>query len=94
MPVWALDDDALAGEPTVRLAGAGDGARDGARAAGRLVLAAGPRVVAELFGELVPGVGVSERTRRMRLVALAVHGVPQLTVHEALDRARTILLEG
>ena len=74
--VWAFD--ALAGAPRIE--------EDG----GRLVLADDGGRLAPLFGE-PERCGVSKTTRRLALVAIAVPGVADLFVHEALWIAWDIL---
>jgi DNA/RNA-binding domain of Phe-tRNA-synthetase-like protein len=77
VPVWALDaecvDDAALG---VRVAG-------GPRA-GSLVVGDGDRVCARLFEEPRAEHAVGPRTRRVTLFAVAVEGVPEIHVEEAL----------
>jgi DNA/RNA-binding domain of Phe-tRNA-synthetase-like protein len=77
--VWAFDAAALVGALGLREAG------------GRLVIADEDGPVAVLFGE--PGVraAVTKATRRIALVAVAVPGVPDVFVHEALWTAWDIL---
>lgn len=52
--------------------------------AGRLVLDAGGRILAELFGLADPGALPGRRTAGLRLVAVQVPGVPDIAVEEAL----------
>jgi DNA/RNA-binding domain of Phe-tRNA-synthetase-like protein len=84
--VWALDADRLAGMLAVRLAAAGE-----PMPAGTLVLAdeAGPLAV--LFEPPAARAAVARATRRIALVAVAVPGVPELSVQEALWTAWDIL---
>jgi DNA/RNA-binding domain of Phe-tRNA-synthetase-like protein len=77
--VWAFDG--LAGAPRIE--------EDG----GRLVLADDGGRLAPLFGE-PERCGVSKTTRRLALVAIAVPGVADLFVHEALWTAADILGAG
>jgi len=79
VPVWALDGTELDGGLRLRAASAGDGIP-----AGRLVVADASRPVAELFGDVAPGAGVTQRTREMVLFSVAVPGVPPIHVEEAL----------
>jgi DNA/RNA-binding domain of Phe-tRNA-synthetase-like protein len=79
VPVWALDAAALEGDLRLRAAAAGEG-----MPAGRLVVADAVRPVAVLFGEIAAGAGVTQRTREMVLFSVAVPGVPQIHVEEAL----------
>jgi hypothetical protein len=73
VPVWALDADA------VEQSGLGIRLKDG-----RLVVADGHAMHAELFAEPAPGHGVGARTRRATLFAVAVDGVPGIHLDEAL----------
>jgi DNA/RNA-binding domain of Phe-tRNA-synthetase-like protein len=77
--VWALDAAHLVGALELREAG------------GRLAIAdeAGPLAV--LFEDPLPRAAVTKATRRIALVAVAVPGVPDLFVHEALWTAWDIL---
>ena len=89
VPVWALDADRLTGALELRLARA----EDPYVLAGRIAVADALRPVAELFGppaaELVPG----RATRRIRLFAVAVAGVPAVHAWEALEGAAASLAE-
>ncbi|MDQ3741823.1 MAG: hypothetical protein M3389_12865, partial [Actinomycetota bacterium] len=51
---------------------------------GRLILADDEGPVAELFGELAPGHGVTPETTAMRLFSVQAPGVPGIHVEEAL----------
>lgn len=88
VPVWALDEDAVEGELVLRLARETD---DGV-AAGRMAIADAKRVLCELFGPFVSGVAVSPATRAMRVFAVAVGEVPEMSVFEALHGAWARLL--
>jgi DNA/RNA-binding domain of Phe-tRNA-synthetase-like protein len=77
--VWAFDAAALIGALGLRVAG------------GRLVIADEDGQVAVLFREPDPRAAVSKSTRRIVLVAVAVPGVPDVFVHEALWTASDIL---
>ena len=79
VPVWALDGAAVAGALRLRAAAAGDG-----MPGGRLVVADDARPLAVLFGDVVAGAGVTQRTREMVLFTVAVPGVPPIHVEEAL----------
>ncbi len=83
VPVEAFDEAALQGALTLRPATADDEGVPG----GRLALADDARALGELFGPMVPGVGVTARTREIRLFAVAVTGVPDIQVDEALALA-------
>lgn len=88
--VWALDGEAIEGRLALRVAGACDAPVP----AGRLVVADAARALLELFGPLAPGAGVTPATRRVRLVTVAVPGVPEVSVEEALHVAREALRSG
>jgi DNA/RNA-binding domain of Phe-tRNA-synthetase-like protein len=77
--VWAFDAAALVGALGLRTDG------------GRLVIADEQGPVAVLFAEPGERVAVSKRTRRVALAAVAVPGVPDLFVQEALWVAWDIL---
>lgn len=79
VPVWALDAAAVAGGLRLRAAAAGD-----ELPSGRLVVAGAGRPLAVLFGDVLTGAGVTERTREMVLFSVAVPGVPPIHVEEAL----------
>jgi DNA/RNA-binding domain of Phe-tRNA-synthetase-like protein len=79
VPVWALDGANLDGGLRLRAASAGEGVPTR-----RLVVADARRPVAVLFGDVVPGAGVTERTREIVLFSVAVPGVPPIHVEEAL----------
>lgn len=94
----ALDEDALTGPLTLRAARAGETLARGEHAdglsAGTLVLADDRGPVAVLFGRISDRHAPSRRTRRARLVAVAVPGVPDADVGEALWLAASALSEG
>jgi len=77
--VWAFDAAALVGALGLRSDG------------GRLVIGDEQGPVAVLFREPGERAAVSKRTRRIALAAVAVPGVPDLFVHEALWVAWDIL---
>jgi DNA/RNA-binding domain of Phe-tRNA-synthetase-like protein len=77
--VWAFDAAALVGALALRSDG------------GRLVIADEQGPVAMLFREPGERAAVSKRTRRLALAAVAVPGVPELFVQEALWTAWDIL---
>ncbi|MDQ3767998.1 MAG: hypothetical protein M3370_00745 [Actinomycetota bacterium] len=85
VPVWALDDSTLEGSLGLRLAGGRErlGADD--LPEGRMVVCDAASPVAVLFGAADPAREVSRPTRRVRLYAVAVAGVPAVHVEEALD---------
>ncbi len=90
VPVWALDEDAIEGGLALRVAGP----EDEHVPAGRLAVTDGARALLELFGPLAPGAGVTPATRRIRLICVAVPGVPEIAVEEALHLAREALVSG
>ena len=95
VPVWALDAARVEGELGIRPARAGEHFGEGEYAsvlpAGRLLLADDAGPVGVLFGELVPGRGVTPATTRMTLFSVQVAGVPDIHVEEALWTAGDIL---
>ena len=87
VPVIALDDAVLDGplglrvsEPDELLGGAG-GRPLSSR---QVVVADAERSVAVLFADFAEGVEPTARTQRMRLAAVQVKGVPDVSVEEAL----------
>ena len=88
VPVWALDDAAVTGAIGIRPAGPAEQLGRGELAPdvrpGRLVVADDEVPVAELFGELAPGAGVTPGTTAMRLFSVQAPGVPAIHVEEAL----------
>jgi hypothetical protein len=62
--------------------------------AGRLVVADSERVHSLLFGAIAPSSGVTARTRRVTLYAVAVEGVPAIHVEEALWVTIEVLTTG
>ncbi len=97
VPVWALDADSLEGPLGLRPSRAGEPLGRSPEAPtlppGRLVVADAAVALAVLFGELAPAHRAGPRTRRLRLFAVQVGGVPTLYVQEALWSAR-LALEG
>jgi hypothetical protein len=81
VPVWALDAD--------RMCDAELGIRVGA--AGSLVVGDGARTCCALFEEPLPDCAVASRTRRVTLYTLAVDGVPEIHIEEALWCALDLL---
>jgi DNA/RNA-binding domain of Phe-tRNA-synthetase-like protein len=77
--VWAFDAAAVVGALGLREAG------------GRLVIADEDGPLAVLFREPDPRAAVTKATRRVALAAVAVPGVPDVFVHEALWTAWDIL---
>lgn len=95
VPIWALDCAAVTGPLGIRPARTGErlGRAEQSRSldAGELVVADADSPLAVLFGELAPGHGVVETTRRMTLFAVHVAGVPAIHVEEALWTCATVL---
>jgi DNA/RNA-binding domain of Phe-tRNA-synthetase-like protein len=86
--VHALDAERIKGRLRLRLAGEGErlgGAPEGfPLPADALVLADDERALGPIFGELAPDAEVSRRTRRVAVTAVQVHGVPDISVEEAI----------
>jgi DNA/RNA-binding domain of Phe-tRNA-synthetase-like protein len=95
VPVWALDADTLDGPLGIRTSQDGEPlgrSRDPSRLpAGRLVIADSSAALAVLFGELASGHAPDAGTRRLKLFAVQVAGVPTLFAEEALWSARAAL---
>lgn len=98
VPVWALDEATLTGDLEVRRAVEHEPLGRGDKHAlwlpeGRLVVAdlAGP--VAVLFGDVAKHHIAIAPTTRMRLFAVQVEGVPNISVSEALWTVQDILVE-
>ena len=95
VPVWALDADTLDGPLGIRTSRDGEPLGRSADAsrlpAGRLVVADSSAALAVLFGELAGGHAPRAGTRRLKLFALQVAGVPTLFAEEALWSARAAL---
>lgn len=95
VPVWALDAATVHGRLGIRAAAAGEVlGRLGAGPPvppGRLVVADGAALLAELFGALAPGHGVSAATHSLLLFAVAVPGVPDIHAEEAIWSAADVL---
>ena len=94
VPVIALDGDKVGKAIGLRLSHAGERLGEGGRpfTARQLVVADEDRALAVLFGEIDEGAGVTPKTKRMVLAALAVKGVPRISVEEALwIAAETVL---
>jgi DNA/RNA-binding domain of Phe-tRNA-synthetase-like protein len=77
VPVWALDAERVTQE-TLGIRLAGD------PMPGSLVVGDGEEVCCMLFDEPLPEWAVGPRTRRVTLFAVAVDGVPEIHVEEAL----------
>lgn len=93
VPVLALDADPIAGLPGLRLADDRErlGGEGRVLASGQLVIADDERSLAVLFGDVAEDCHVSSRTRRVLLAAVAVKGVPAISVEEALWAASETL---
>jgi DNA/RNA-binding domain of Phe-tRNA-synthetase-like protein len=95
VPIWAFDAERVDGPLGVRAALSGERLGRDAEAPsllpGRLVVADAGGPLAVLFGDLAPGHGVGDATRRMVLFALQVAGVPQVHVEEALWMCSSVL---
>lgn len=96
VPVYAFDEEALAGPLGLRPARVGErlgqGEYDPDLPPGRLVLADPERPVGVLFGTIAGERRVTRATRRVRLVAVGVEGVPRIHVEEALFLCAEALL--
>jgi DNA/RNA-binding domain of Phe-tRNA-synthetase-like protein len=88
VPVWALDDGRLDGPLGLRPANDGERLGEGEYAAdlapGRIVVADAGGPVAALFGDVAPSRRPDRDTERLRLFAVAVPGVPDLHLEEAM----------
>ncbi len=88
VPVYAVDESTLDGPAGLRPARAGERLGTGEYAndlpLGRLVLADSARPLGVLFGALAAEHAPSAATRRLRLLAVGVAGVPAIHVEEAL----------
>jgi phenylalanyl-tRNA synthetase beta subunit len=89
----AFDADRASGGLGIRGTEPGEGleGRPGELPAGTLVIADAQRSLGLLFGATAAGRGVDRRTRRTILVAVAVAGVPDIAVEEALWIAADVL---
>jgi DNA/RNA-binding domain of Phe-tRNA-synthetase-like protein len=93
VPVIALDGDRVGASIGLRLAARGEMLGGGRPlATGQLVVADEERPLAVVLGPVGEDAGVTPATRRMVLAALAVKGVPRISVEEALWTAAEILL--
>jgi DNA/RNA-binding domain of Phe-tRNA-synthetase-like protein len=88
VPVWALDAESVEGQLGIRASYEGERLGRSAQAAvlpaGRLVVADSLGALAILFGELGRGHEPHSRTRRLKLFAVQVAGVPSMVAEEAL----------
>jgi len=89
----AFDADRVEGRLGIRASAPGEEleGKPGSLPAGTLVIADERRPIGLLFGATAEGRGVHPKTGRMALVALAVKGVPEISVEEALWLARAAL---
>ena len=98
VPLWALDGNALAGAPRLRLAAGGEPLGDAPYApwlpGGRIVVADDDGPVAVLFGEPAEGRAVTRATTAVVLFAVQVAGVPDIHVEEAFDTAIEVVRAG
>lgn len=93
--VWALDADTLDGQLGIRTSREGEplgrSVDPSELPARRLVIADSSAALAVLFGELASGHAPGPGTRRLKLFAVQVEGVPTLFAEEALWSARAAL---
>ena len=89
----AFDADCVTGALGIRTTAPGEPleGRPGPLPAGTLVIADEARPVALMFGATAEGRGVQQRTKRTILCAVAVQGVPEIAVEEALWLAAGVL---
>jgi DNA/RNA-binding domain of Phe-tRNA-synthetase-like protein len=89
----AFDTERVEGRLGIRASGPGEAleGRPGELPSGTLVIADERRPVGLLFGATAEGRGVHPQTQRITLAALAVKGVPEIAVEEALWLARAAL---
>jgi DNA/RNA-binding domain of Phe-tRNA-synthetase-like protein len=93
VPLIALDGDLVGSSLGLRLAAAGERlGEDRPLARGQLVVADENRPLAVLLGDVGQDAGVTPKTQRMVLAALAVKGVPRISVEEAVVSAAETLL--
>jgi DNA/RNA-binding domain of Phe-tRNA-synthetase-like protein len=94
VPVIAFDGDLVGPALGLRLAGSGERLGGGRPlASGQLIVADEERPLAVVLGEIGQDAGVTPQTERMVLAALAVKGVPRISVEEALWCAAETLVE-
>ena len=95
VPVVAFDADHVGTALGLRLSGDGERlGRSGRELSVRqIVMADEERPLAVVLGEVAEDAGVTPATRRLVLAALAVKGVPRISVEEALWTAAEALLE-
>jgi DNA/RNA-binding domain of Phe-tRNA-synthetase-like protein len=94
VPITALDADRVEAELGLRLAAAGESLGPTRPLSARQIVIADPsRPVAVVMGAAGDDTGVTPRTERMVLCALAVKGVPRISVEEALWIAAEVLVK-
>jgi DNA/RNA-binding domain of Phe-tRNA-synthetase-like protein len=93
VPVVAFDEEKLSGPLGLRLSAPGErlGGNGRPLSSRQVVVADADRSVGVLFLDLAEGRGVGPDTRRMRIAAVQVKGVPDVSVEEALWIARETL---
>jgi DNA/RNA-binding domain of Phe-tRNA-synthetase-like protein len=93
VPVIAFDGDRVGPSLGLRLAAAGEMLGGGRPlASGQLVVADRQRPLAVVLGEVGEDAGVTPDSQRLVIAALAVKGVPRISVEEALWCAAETLL--
>jgi DNA/RNA-binding domain of Phe-tRNA-synthetase-like protein len=94
VPITALDADRVEAELGLRLAAAGESLGPTRPLSARQIVIADPsRPVAVVMGAAGDDTGVTPRTERMVLCALAVKGVPRISVEETLWIAAEVLVK-
>lgn len=92
VPVMALDADRVVPPLGLRLSVPGERLGGGRPMSVRqIVVADSLTSVAVLFGDIADGRGVHPATQRMLLCSVAVKGVPEISVEEALWTAQDVL---
>jgi DNA/RNA-binding domain of Phe-tRNA-synthetase-like protein len=95
VPVWALDAGRVEGRLTLRPGRHGERLGEGEHAnwvpEGRLLVADDRGPVAVLFGETAPERWVTKETEVMLLYTVAVPGVPEIHVEEAMATCLDVL---
>jgi DNA/RNA-binding domain of Phe-tRNA-synthetase-like protein len=93
VPLVAFDADRVGHELELRLSREGEllGRVGRPLSSNQIVIADRERALAVLFADLDPDCGVTPATRRIRLCAVQVAGVPDISVEEALWTAAEIV---
>ena len=95
VPIWALDAQRVEGDLGIRLAGVredlGEGIETRPLREGRMIVADEVKPIAELFGDVGSGFGVSPGTTALLLFSVQVAGVPAIHLEEALWTAAEAL---